>query len=283
MSYKVLIPTDFSKNAFNAIQYAFSLLKERSCEILLVHSYYLSGLDKGNLLVPEPSDEERKRVEQTAARQMDELRGTLEETHSNHKHTLRFLTVFGPFYKVMEETVEKENIDLVIMGTKGRSNKNSVILGSNAVNVMEKVRFCPVMAIPSDAEFKKPNEIVFPTSFRSQYREHELEVLVDLASLLNAPIRILHITNDDTLTERQEENKQYLESILLPATFTHHRLYNMRVNDGVRTFIQSRESEMIAFVNKRHNFFGSIFSNPMVKELGTHTEVPILAMHDKRD
>jgi hypothetical protein len=55
------------------------------------------------------------------------------------------------------------------------------------------------------------------------------------------------------------------------------------LQEGVRCFVQSRESEMIAFVNKKHNFFGSIFSNPMVKELGMHTNVPLLAMHDLRN
>lgn len=239
-------------------------------------------MDKSNLLVPEPSEEKLKEVVAVALRNMNELKDQLNPLSSS-MHSIEYKTVFGQFYEVMHDTVEKLKISLVIMGTKGKTGKNSVILGSNAVNVMEKIRFCPVLAIPVQNKQDKPNEIVFPTSFRSQYKEHELEVLVDIARMTGAPIRILHIQNDEFLSEKQEENKNYLESILIPATFTHHRLYGMKVNDGVRSFVQSRESGMIAFVNKKHNFFGSIFSNPMVKELGMHTEIPLLAMHDKRD
>lgn len=282
MNHKVLIPTDFSKNAFNAIDYALSLFKDEDCEFLIINSYYHSGMDKDHLLIPKPSEEEQKRIKEVSAKNIQELQMRVGALNVSSRHKIAYQSIFGPFYQVMENLVKEEKITLIIMGTQGKSNKKSVILGSNAVNIMEKIRSCPVMAIPALSQFKKPNEIVFPTSFRSQYKEHELDVLVDVARLTGAPIRILHIQNEEYLSEKQEENRQYLESILIPATFTHHRLYNMKVNDGVRTFVQSRESEMIAFVNKKHNFFGSIFSNPMVKELGMHTEVPLLAMHDKR-
>ena len=85
------------------------------------------------------------------------------------------------------------------------------------------------------------------------------------------------------MTKAQQENKALLEKILEAASFTHHTLYDVDINDGVRCFVQSRQSEMIAIVNKKHNFFGSVFSNPMVKELGKHANVPLLAMHDLRN
>jgi len=183
----------------------------------------------------------------------------------------------------MEKTVEKEGIQLVIMGTRGQTDNKTVILGSNAVNVMEKIRQCPVLAIPSTVAYKAPNEIVFPTSFRTNYKQTELKLLVEIAQITNAPIRILHIQSEKSLTEAQLSNKAMLEGLMAGAAYTHHRLYNIEVNDGVRSFVQSRESEMIAIVNKKHSFFGSIFSNPMVKELEKHTNVPLLALHDREN
>lgn len=283
MTYKILIPTDFSDNAFNAINYVFTLFKEKPCEFLILHTYYHSGMDKENLIVPEPSKEECDRIISQAENNMKILEGKVRKNSNNEHHRLRFVTRFGQFYKVMNETAKEEQINLIVMGTKGKSNKKSAIFGSNALNVIEEVRSCPVFAIPSGYAFKNPNEIVFPTSFRTHYKKEEMKKLVDIARITKAPIRILHIQNNGNLTERQEENKKTLEAILLPATFTHHRLYDIKVNDGVRTFIQSRESEMIAMVNKKHDFFGSIFSNPMIKELGMHTEIPLLAMHDSRE
>ncbi len=283
MSKRILIPTDFSQNAYNAVKYAMELYKTERCDFYILNSYYLSGYSKDNLIAPEPSEEDRKRVETRSHTNMEKLRAQMAHYNSNENHEFKFLTQFGPFYEIMRQTVEKEDIELVIMGTQGQSDNKSVILGSNAVNIMEKIRNCPVLAIPSTVIFKNPNEIVFPTSFRTNYKERELQTLLEISRLTKAPIRILHVQKGKSLGPAQRENKELLETILQNATFTHHTLYDMDLYEAVRAFVQSRESEMIALVNKKHNFFGSIFSNPMVKELGKHTNVPILAMHELKN
>ncbi len=48
-------------------------------------------------------------------------------------------------------------------------------------------------------------------------------------------------------------------------------------------FIESRGSDMVAFINKKHTFFGSMLTEPMVKGIGYHSKVPILVMHDLRN
>ena len=283
MKKRILIPTDFSRNAWNAIKYAMELYKREPAEFFLLHTYYLSGYSKENLLSPEPTEEALQKVREASEKNMEKLKVQMAFYEENDSHSFHYLSEFGSFFDVMKKTVEKQDIELVIMGTQGETDSKTVILGSNAVNAMEKIRNCPVLAIPSNVLFKDPNEIVFPTSFRTHYKERELATLVDISRCTNSPIRILHIQNNKGLTKAQQENKALLEKILEAARFTHHTLYDVDINDGVRCFVQSRQSEMIAIVNKKHNFFGSVFSNPMVKELGKHANVPLLAMHDLRN
>ncbi|SRX55153.1 universal stress protein [Aequorivita sp. CIP111184] len=283
MNKRILIPTDFSKNAWNALKYAMDLYKRENIEFFIMHTYYLSGYSKDNLLSPEPTKKELNNVQEASFKNMEKLKVQMGFYEENDKHTFNYMSEFGPFFDVMKKTVEKQDIELIILGTQGETANQSAILGSNAVNAMEKIRNCPVLAIPSNVTFKDPNEIVFPTSFRTHYKEKELATLVEISRCTNAPIRILHMRKGKDLTKAQLENKALLEDILDPATFTHHTLYNVDTQNGVRCFVQSRESEMIAIVNKKHNFFESIFSNPMVKELGMHTKIPLLAMHDLRN
>lgn len=283
MKKRILIPTDFSKNAWNALKYAMELYKREDCEFFILHTFYHSGYSKDNLLIPEPTEKEHLATKENAERNMEKLKVQMGLFEENDKHTFKYITEFGSFFDVLKKTVEEQDIELVIMGTQGETDNKTIVLGSNAVNAMEKIRNCPVFGIPANTVYKDPNEIVFPTSFNTHYKEKELETLVEISRLTNAPIRILHVKKGKKLTEDQEENKALLERILDAAEFTHHKLYNIDLQEGVRCFVQSRESEMIAFVNKKHNFFGSIFSNPMVKELGMHTNVPLLAMHDLRN
>ncbi|HPE84108.1 MAG TPA: universal stress protein [Aequorivita sp.] len=283
MKKRILIPTDFSRNAWNAIKYAMELYKREYVEFFIIHSYYLSGYSKENLLTPEPKEKDLKKVQEASEKDMEKLKVQMGFYEENDNHTFHYMSEFGSFFDVMKATVEKQDIELVIMGTQGETDNKTVILGSNAVNAMEKIRNCPVLAIPSTVLFKDPNEIVFPTSFKTHYKEKELATLVEISRSTNSPIRILHIQKGKNLSKSQLENKALLEKILDAASFTHHTLYDIEINDGVRCFVQSRQSEMIAIVNKKHNFFGGVFSNPMVKELGKHTAVPLLAMHDLRN
>ncbi|WP_026452425.1 universal stress protein [Aequorivita capsosiphonis] len=283
MKKRILIPTDFSRNAYNALKYAMEIYKREYCDFFILNTYYLPGYSKENLLTPMPTDEALAKVKVKSEKNMERLKVKMDFYDENEKHNFHFLSEFGSFFDVMKRVVEKEDIELIVMGTQGETDNKTVILGSNALNVMEKIRNCPVLAIPAKVLFKDPNEIVFPTSFRTHYKQKELGTMVEIARLLNSPIRILHIQKNKALTKAQLENKKLLETILDPAPYTHHRLYNIDLKDGVSSFVQSRESEMIAIVNKKHNFFGSIFSNPMVKELGKHTNVPLLAMHDLRN
>lgn len=283
MKKKILLPTDFSGNANNAINYAVELFKRESCEFYILHSNYLPGYSKDKLLSPEPTKNQIDEVKAIAEEKMGKLKVENRFNEGNTKHTFHFLNEFGSFIEVLKNTVEKEDIKLIIMGTRGETDNKNEILGSNAVNTMEKVRNCPVLAIPGNIRFKGLNEIVFPTSFKTHYKENELDTLKQISQLTSAPIRILYVQKDNELSKEQIDNKALLNDILAAVNFTHHKLYNVSLQDGVRCFAQSRESEMIAFINKKHKFFGSIFSNPLVKELGHNANVPVLALHDLRN
>lgn len=283
MKKRILLPTDFSSNADNAINYAVELFKREDCEFYILHSNYLPGHSKDKLLSPEPTETQLNEVKAIAKEKMEKLKVHVRFHENNHKHKFHFLNEFGSLIEVLKNTVEKEDIKLIIMGTRGETDNKNEVLGSNAINTMEKVRNCPVLAIPGNTNFKGLNEIVFPTSFKTHYKENELETLIQISQLASAPIRVLHVQKENDLSKEQIENKALLNKILASINFTHHKLFNLSLQDGVRCFAQSRESEMIAFINKKHNFFGSVFSNPMVKDLGQNANVPVLALHDLRN
>ena len=93
---------------------------------------------------------------------------------------------------------------MIIMGTKGETHSRATAFGSTAIYVMEKVRNCPVLAIPPQTLYTKVSEIVFPTSFQTHYKKQELKTLIDFAQIAQADIRILHVTESETLSEEQQ-------------------------------------------------------------------------------
>lgn len=280
MKKKILLPTDFSRNAWNAITYAIELYKNETCDFYVLNVFNATGYAIESMMVPEPGEklyeEAKEKSEMGLGKTMERL--TFRDDNPNHKFFM--VSEFNGMLEAIKDIVEKQDIEMIIMGTKGTTNANDLIYGSNTVLVMEKVRNCPVMAIPEDASYKEPKEIVFPTDYRTYFKRRELQYLVEIARMTNAAIRVLYVAKEDTLDEEQENNKKLLEESLDGLQYTFHTLRNVDVRGGVSSFVESRESDMITFVNRKHGFFESIFSKPMVKTLGHQSKVPVLALHD---
>ncbi|PVW15873.1 universal stress protein [Marixanthomonas spongiae] len=280
MKKKVLIPVDFSKNAWNAITYAMNLFKGEHCEFYILNTFYLGGFSNENLLIAKPSDSAYEAIKKTSEEKMDKLKTQIEFRDDSPGHRFHFHCEFGPLTDVIKRFIRKKDIEFMVMGTRGETDSKDLIFGSNTINMMENIQACPVLAVPGNVAFKEPNEIVFPTNFKTYYKRRELYYLIDIAKLTHAPIRILHIQQKDKLSEKQKDNKALLEDIFENVEFSHHTMEKMDVKKGLHKFVESRNSDMIAFINRKHTFFGSIFSNPMVRELGVYATVPVLAMRD---
>ncbi|GGG29551.1 universal stress protein UspA [Dokdonia pacifica] len=283
MKTKILLPTDFSKNAWNAISYATDLFKGKECEFYILNAYTSKGYVLESMMVPEPGETEFERAKTISEKGLSKILEMLSFRDRDDKHTFYTISQFNSLLEALKDIVEKKDIDMVIMGTKGSTNSKSVVFGSNAITAMEKLRNCPVIAIPEEARYGGLKEIVFPTSFKTHFKHRELQYLTTIAKHANAPIRVIHVDTDDTLDKVQKNNKQLLEECFEEVTYTFHTLHGSSISEAVRIFVESRESDMIAFINKKHAFFGSVFSKPMVKEIGLYSKVPIMALHDFRN
>ncbi len=283
MQKQILIPTDYSKTAFNAIVYAFELFKKEECTFHIFHSYFMGRSAQGNLMFPEPQQFEYDAVARHSEESLARLKTKVELLTDNPKHTVHFDHKFGTLIELIGEKVEKEGIELIVMGTRGITDDSKVAYGRSSVNVMESIRDCAVMAIPGNVSYKKINEIVFPSNFKSHFNKREMEILVKIAKQENSLIQILHIGKEEELSERQNDNRKQLEIYFNELEYRYHWLEKVDVKEGVLSFVDERKSGMIGFVNRKHWFFGSVFSNPLVKSLGIHSKVPIFALHDTRD
>lgn len=279
MNKRILIPTDFSKNALNAIRYAVDLYAKQNCDFYFLNVFNLENYTTNKLILPEPGSSEYEAAKADSEKSFFKLLEILELHNDNPKHTYHTISTLNFLSEAMKQLIAKKSIDLVVMGTQGASGTKGVIFGSNTVNAMEKIRECPILAIPENVRFAPLNEIVFPTDFKTSYKRKEMDYLIDIVQMHNAAVRILHISNTEELSKSQEENKKLLEDIFNTIEFTFHTLTKINLADGITTFVASRNSDMIAFINKKHFFFGSVFSKPLVKEIGYDATTPILALH----
>ena len=276
MKRQILLPTDFSKNAQNAIDYARALYKDDICEFYILNTYSVDSFT----------------MELTAARDLQEYKRksitglskilkkvTVNDDSKNHQ--FHIISEYGSLIDIMTTLVDKHDIYMVVMGTKGDTDSRTEIYGSQTVLAMEKIRNCPVLAVPAKVNFNELTEIVFPTDYKVHFKRREFQYLVDIAKIAKASIRVLHVLDkDEALDKDQLNNQKLLKGYFTGLEHSFHILHNIEVKTALNSFIESRGSNMVAFINKKHSFFSYLLSKPMVKGLGSHSTIPVLALHD---
>ena len=280
MNKRILIPTDFSLTARNAIIYATRLYSEVYCEFYLLNVFQISGYSVDSPLDPDPMDFAFQSAYNESTKGLDELLESIRFHPENPKHKFESISTYNSLLHAIKTTVAEKDIDLVVMGTKGITGTESLIFGTNAINIMEGVTSCPVLAIPGEYGFEPPKDIVFPTDFKANFKRRELNYLLDMAALHAAAIRVLHIKKKTDLNRAQKGNKELLAAILENSDHSFHNLEDNKVHRGIGAFVNSRDSNMIAFINRKHNVLDNLLSRPLIKELGYHYKIPILALND---
>ncbi|MCK0146552.1 universal stress protein [Arenibacter sp. F26102] len=278
MKRRILCPTDFSKNAQNAINYAIELFKNENCVFYILNTYKVEAYTMEFAITKDLEDSEKKSIGG-----LNIILEWLSVTNDSKNHKFHIVSECGNLTDIMKTIVEKQDIDLVVMGTKGATDSRMEIYGSQTVLAMEEIRNCPVLAIPANSTYKKIKEIVFPTNFKSTYKRWEFQNLVDIAKISNSSIIVLSVqSKNESLDAEQIRNKNLLKDYFEELDHSFHTLNNKDVQTAINSFIEIRGSDMVAFINRKHSFFGMILSRPMVKNLNYHTSVPVLALHDFR-
>lgn len=277
MTRRILCPTDFSRNAQNAIDYAIALFKKEKCVFYILNTYQVEAYTL-ELTFTNTLEESKKKSTDGLQIVRDWVTADKAVHHEFHTVSER-----GNLIDTMKNMVDKHDIDIVVMGTKGAADSRMEIYGSQTVLAMEEIRSCPVLAIPSKTTYTKIKEIVFPTDYRTNFKRHEFQSMVDIAKISKSSIKVLIVLpKDEILDEDQINNQNLLKDYFEGLDCSFHSIINKDVQSAINVFLQSSGSNMIAFMNRRHHFFKMILSRPMVKNLGYYSTIPVLALHDFR-
>lgn len=263
----ILLPTDFSANSNNAATYALQYFKGLPCNFHLLHV---------GLYTEERTKTKVNSLPATVKARFDQLISELQSIKKDTSHN------FQAFYKndflieAVRQYVSENNIDLILMGTKGVSNKEDVILGKNTSDVLMKVK-CPALAISENAVFKARPEILFPTDYKIQYNSKMLEPLFTLSNHAKASIKILELFN----SELEPSAEQIVNRNFLYNSFGHgvpgvQTIYSFRNSN----FFESNENvDMIVMAAKSLNLCQRLLKNNTQNQIPFIRKRPMLVLH----
>lgn len=282
MKYKILLPTDFSENSWNAIKYALQLFrkKEATFYILNVYTpllYNLEYLASGQTIY-DLDDTSKKQSEI----QLKDLKKQIAKEFKNPLHKIKTISTFNELIPGIKNVVENEKIDFIVMGTKGATGAKEILFGSNTIHTLKNAT-CPLLAIPQDFEFKNVENILFPTDYHIMYESSQINSILDIVEMDNAQLNILHVSSGYELSERQQFNQAILSSFLNEVNSIYHDVPDNDLEEAINEFQVNHKIDLLVMINNKHSFFENILFRSTVKQIGFHIKIPFLVIPTKNN
>jgi len=271
----ILLPTDFSENAFNAIRYAVAFYKGETCRFILFHAYEEPRGSAGMLISI------RDMIKKNAFEDMKVLLKRVAALKPEKQHAFETQAVYGHMTSTVLRVAKQENADLIIMGTQGASGFKEKLWGSNAANIVRKAPI-PVLAVPHNAHYARPERIALATDFEPVSDNAIFKPLIETTLHFEAQLMVLHISQN----EESKKDRQLIEqNIELKKNFrfindTYHFVKNDDLQEGIVAFIEEKDVQLLAMVTRDHGLFDRIFHHSSVEKLAFHSQIPLLAIHN---
>ncbi|SRX72898.1 universal stress protein [Aequorivita antarctica] len=276
---KILIPTDFSENSMNAIKYATELFKYNRAEIYLLHAFADEVYDAKSRLANEIFDDLQKKTLAKTKAALENFREKIVDFSPNPKHNIHTIAEFGLLVDSVNDWVEKENIDVVVMGTKGETADKKITFGTNTLQVIKYVK-CPVLAIPVVFGDVHPKNILFPTDYQLPYKRRELKLVSSIAKCFVSKVDFLYVSKFSSLSLRQQDNKNFLEASFCDNQISFKQENGTDVTKAINTFVIENPIDMLIMVNTRHSYLENILYQSTIEKIGLHIDIPFLVLQN---
>ncbi|HLT33739.1 MAG TPA: universal stress protein [Aquaticitalea sp.] len=273
---RILLPTDFSDNSLDAIQYALLIFKNLKCSFYLLHTY-MPPIYNSEYLIGSPGQIGLGDViQETSKTQLEDLKSRLENQYDNPKHSFIVHTAFNTLLNEVIETLVSENIDLVVMGTQGATGAQEILFGTNTSHVIKKAK-CPVLAVPPKFKYEALKDILFPTDYEIGYGKEKFKLLITLARQHRSRIHVMHVSTGNELSIVQKNHKEDLQKLLGDNTLLHDTP-NDSIITAINAFLAKEQIDLLVMVQNKHTFFERLFIEPIIKKISFHIRVPFLVI-----
>lgn len=277
----ILFPTDFSENSMNAIRYALEFFKYEKAEFYFMNAYQKDFYDHEDLLSREAYDEVLERVKKQSEANLADLLKTVKEISPNPRFNYHSISAYNSLVEEANAITDAKNIDLIVMGTKGKSDDRKIVFGSETFQVLKYVQ-CPVLAIPANYTNTQPKRILFPTDYLIPYKRRELKLLCDLASPYRSIIDVVYVSKSDKLSMRQEDNQAFLKDAICKTEVNFHTVQGKNVAGAIQDYIKENAVDMLVMVNSQYSFLENMLFPSTIDKVSLDLKIPLLAMQNSR-
>jgi len=288
---KILIPIDFSDYSIKACELGINYASKIGAEVMLMHAYFSpyfpSAVPLGDTLTYQSSEED-----ETMQNVLIHVQADMNDICDSIKKKMDA----GKLPKVKYDYVLREGLPedeiisyskdyhptLIVMGTRGKSQKDMDLIGSVTGEVIE-ANSVPVLAVPENFPFNdlaKVQNIAFATSFN----QRDLLAFDEFMQIMKPYKAHIHLFNISTSHDEWNEIRlsgvnEYFKKQYPDADITHQVLADGDLLLAVEKFVLENHIDVIALSTYRRNILARMFNSSIARRMLFHTDTSLLVMH----
>jgi len=271
----ILLLTDFSENAKNAIRYALQLLKNDVCEFHLLYVHKTSTFSSDDLI----SSAKTSIYESIVKKPKEKLKLLVEEfQNKNDKHTFHTIVDFDSFTASINQIITQKKIELVVIGSNGVTGAKEVIFGSNTINVIRKVN-CTTLVVPEGFKFRHPKELLLPLSLNDSFSGENLNVLLTFIDTYKSGLHVLRIADEEEKVSFNVNDVNDISGLLESRAYTYSFISHVPIHFAIDCYIQTNAIDITALFVQKENFIDRFFEGSITTDISNTIRVPLLVIH----
>lgn len=288
---RILIPVDFSDYSLKACRIAFNMAKAINAKVKIMHvyfnPYYPTALPMAEAFAYQGKEEkEFQSIIEKVKENIQKLCNTIDEKIREGE-----FPAINYSYVLREGLPEEEIVDftkeykpaLIVMGTRGKNQKDADLIGSVTAEVIEMSRI-PLMAIPENTPFTdvaSVKKVAFLTNF-SQRDLVSFDAMINLLEPYKKDmlIELVHITGKKSEWDKikLEGIKSYFSKQYPTSMFSYKLINTDDMLTSLDEYIKDNAIEILALTTSKRNIFARMFSPSISRKMLFHSDTPLLVL-----
>lgn len=274
---QILVASDFSNSASNAMVYALSLAKILQMEIAVIHAIHpTEGINNSTynaIFIEDYYAKKRSALKEWAE--------TFKQNEDYKDVQVKTICDVGFLRKVITKYVEYNSVSFLVMGVTGATGIKGIV-GSNASMAVTKMRI-PTLIVPLESTLPSVPVVTLATDYKTtRLSVRDVKALNQILKATKPKkLEILHISEKDmdpkSIKNGEKKLKEQLPSVEINFNYVED---DGKTSNGIIDFIEQNETDILCLVKRNHNIIYRLFASSTVNEVLNKSIKAILILHE---
>ncbi|MBT33134.1 MAG: hypothetical protein CMO01_26030 [Thalassobius sp.] len=266
----IIVATDYSNAASNALSYAAELANVINAKLVLFNVYHLNIHASNARLSPDKIDQMVKNNE-------IRLQELADETAQKYNLSVNWYSKMANTVEELEAYATTNTVDLVVMGMETNLMEYR-LFGNTTTAAVRRLKF-PVLVVPNEVPYKKLERVLYACEYKYLEKDNHLDLLKDLARKYNAQLQVLHV--ETKVKEAELADNQFIsnvDNLMEDVAHTYNFVESSNISKGIEKGVNEFNADLLVMVPHKAGFLESIMKGSVTREMTLKTRVPLLVL-----